>query len=134
MLEKISLAVMIAARKLRPYFDAHTIQVLSNHPLEKALQKLDTPGRLLRWAVELSELEVEHKPRTAIKAQALADFIVEASYEEEEEPVGVWKFAVDGSAAQTGSGAGIIMTSPEGNVFEQSNSRPRTMKQSTKQQ
>ncbi|NP_063998.1 orf764 (mitochondrion) [Beta vulgaris subsp. vulgaris] len=118
LLEKMSLAVMIAARKLRPYFDAHTIQVLSNHPLEKALQKLDTSGRLLRWAVELSEFEVEYKPRTAIKAQALADFIVEASYEEEEEPVGVWKLAVDGSAAQTGSGAGIIMTSPEGNVFE----------------
>lgn len=82
------------------------------------MQKLDTPGRLLRWAVELPEFEVEYKPRPAIKAQALADFIVEASYEEEEEPVGVWKLAVDGSAAQTGSGAGIRMTSPEGNVFE----------------
>lgn len=118
LVEKMALAVMIAARKLKPYFDAHTIRILSNYPLEKAFQKLDASGRLLRWAIELSEYEIEVKPITAIKAQALASFLVEAYVEEEEIPVGVWQVAVDGSAAQTGSDAGIIMTSPEGNAFE----------------
>ncbi|XP_056694872.1 uncharacterized protein [Spinacia oleracea] len=118
LIEKMAFAIMIAARKLKPYFDAHKVQVLTNQPLEKSLQRLDTSGRLLKWAVELSEYDIEYKPRTSIKAQALEDFIAEASYEEEEEPLGTWQISVDGSAVVTGSGAGIIMVSPEGNVFE----------------
>ncbi|XP_056688315.1 uncharacterized protein [Spinacia oleracea] len=106
------------ARKLRPYFDAHTIEVLTNFPLEKAISKLDTSGRLLKWAIELSEFDLEFRPRTAIKAQALADFIVEASYQEDEVQAEVWDVSVDGSAAQKGSGAGIIMKSPAGDIFE----------------
>lgn len=69
-------AVLVSARKLQPYFDAHTIEVLTNYPLEKAVNKIDTSGRLLRWAIELSEYDLEFKPRTTIKAQALSDFIV----------------------------------------------------------
>ncbi|XP_048502887.2 uncharacterized protein LOC125498679 [Beta vulgaris subsp. vulgaris] len=119
LVEKMALAVIIAARKLRPYFDCHPIQVLTNQPLEKALQKMDSSGRLLKWAVELSEYDIQYKPRTAIKAQALADFMVEASYEEEEiEQKESWLLEVDGSAADSGSGAGIVMTSPEGNTFQ----------------
>ncbi|XP_021751089.1 uncharacterized protein LOC110716764 [Chenopodium quinoa] len=110
--------VVTTARKLKPYFDAHVIQILTNHPLEKALQKMDASGRLLKWAIELSKYELEVKPREAIKAQALADFIVEACYEEKEDDVGIWKVEVDGSSAQGRSGARIIMTSLEGNVFK----------------
>ncbi|XP_021850953.1 uncharacterized protein [Spinacia oleracea] len=118
LVEKMAYAVLIAARKLRPYFDAHTIEVLTNFPLEKAISKLDTSGRLLKWAIELSEFDLEFRPRTAIKAQALADFIVEASYQEDEIQAEVWEVSMDGSAAQTGSGAGIIMKSPGGDIFE----------------
>lgn len=66
----------------------------------------------------MSKYGIEYKPKTTIKAQALADFIADTSYEEEEDPMRTWKISVDGSAAVTGSGAGIFMTSPEGNVFE----------------
>ncbi|XP_057248169.1 uncharacterized protein LOC130590168 [Beta vulgaris subsp. vulgaris] len=118
LLEKMAYAVLIAARKLRPYFDSHTVQVLTNQPLEKALHKLDTTGRLLKWAIELSEFDIEYRPRTAIKAQALADFIVETTYSEPAESAGRWKIEVDGSAAQSGAGAGVVMTSPEGEIFE----------------
>ncbi|XP_057250131.1 uncharacterized protein LOC130591205 [Beta vulgaris subsp. vulgaris] len=118
LLEKMAYAVLIAARKLRPYFDSHTVQVLTNQPLEKALHKLDTSGRLLKWAIELSEFDIEYRPRTAIKAQALADFIVETTYSEPAESAGRWKVEVDGSAAQSGAGAGVVMTSPEGEIFE----------------
>lgn len=48
---------------------------------------MDNSGRFLKWIVGLSEYDIQYKPRTAIKAHALADFIVEASYEEEEEEV-----------------------------------------------
>ncbi|XP_021735681.1 uncharacterized protein LOC110702286 [Chenopodium quinoa] len=117
-IEKMALAVVVAARKLRPYFDAHPIDVLTNYPLEKSLHKMDTSGRLLKWAVELSKYEIHYKPRVSIKAQALSDFIVEASYTDEEEDIGTWKVSVDGSATSMGSGAGIVITSPDGQVFE----------------
>ena len=53
-MEKLALALVIASRKLRPYFHSHTIQVLTNYPLRKVLQKPDASGRLLKWAIELS--------------------------------------------------------------------------------
>ncbi|XP_021750302.1 uncharacterized protein LOC110715990 [Chenopodium quinoa] len=118
LVEKTAYAVVIAARKLRPYFDTHTIEILTNQPLEKSLQKMETSGRLLKWAIELSEYALIYKLRVSIKAQALSDFIVETSYTKEEDEIGTWKVSVDGSSASTGSGAGIIMTSPQGDVFE----------------
>ncbi|XP_021757944.1 uncharacterized protein LOC110722980 [Chenopodium quinoa] len=87
-------------------------------PLEKSLQKMETSGRLLKWAIELSKYVIMYKPRVSIKAQALSDFIVETSYYEEEDGTGTWKISVDGSSVSTGSGAGVIMISPQGDVFE----------------
>jgi hypothetical protein len=51
--------------------------VLTDHPLKKVLFKPDTSGRLVNWAVELGEFDIEYLPRTAIKGQAMADFIAE---------------------------------------------------------
>lgn len=75
--KKIVLALVVSARKLRPYFQAHTIAVVTNLPLRQILQKLDMSGRLLRWSLELSKFDIIFKPRSAIKAQAVADFIAE---------------------------------------------------------
>ncbi len=48
------------------------------------MNKPDAVGRLIQWAVELSEFDIEYRPRQAIKAQALADFIAEFTVAEEE--------------------------------------------------
>ncbi|XP_021714878.1 uncharacterized protein LOC110682840 [Chenopodium quinoa] len=120
-IEKMALAVVTAARKLRSYFDSHPMDVLTNHPLEKSLRKMDTSGLLLKWDVELSEYEINYKPRVSIKAQALSDFIVETTYNDEEEELGTWQVlvvSVDGSATSTGSGAGIVITTPDEKTFE----------------
>ncbi|XP_021751559.1 uncharacterized protein LOC110717215 [Chenopodium quinoa] len=79
---------------------------------------MKTSGRLLKWDIELSKYDIVYKPRVSIKAQALSDFIVETSYTDEEEDIETWKVLVDGSAASTGSGAGILLTSSQGDVFE----------------
>ena len=50
---------------------------MTDHPLKKSMNKLEAAGRLVQWAIELSEFNVKYKPRNVIKAQALADFIVE---------------------------------------------------------
>ncbi|XP_022842145.1 uncharacterized protein LOC111365871 [Olea europaea var. sylvestris] len=76
-MEKLALALITASRKLRPYFQAHTIHVLTNFPLRQVLQKPNALGRLLKWAVELSKFNLVFKARAAIKGQALADFVAE---------------------------------------------------------
>lgn len=76
-MEKLAFATTIASRKLRPYFQAHTIQILTKYPLKKVLRKLDLSGRLANWAIELEEFDIEFDPQNAIKGQALANFVVE---------------------------------------------------------
>uniref|UniRef100_A0A2N9IKM3 Uncharacterized protein n=1 Tax=Fagus sylvatica TaxID=28930 RepID=A0A2N9IKM3_FAGSY len=76
-MEKLAFALLIASRKLRPYFQAHSIVVLTDYPLRKAMNKPDAAGRLIQWSIEMSEFDIDYRPRTAIKAQALADFIAE---------------------------------------------------------
>lgn len=75
--EKLALALIIAAHKLRQYFQTYTIHVLTNHPLRQILQKPETSGRMVKWAIELGEFDLHLKPRIVIKGQAAAYFIVE---------------------------------------------------------
>ena len=75
-MEKLAFSLVIATRKLRPYFQVHVINVLTDHCLKKAMNKLEATGRLIQRAVELSKFDVRYRPREAIKAQVLADFIV----------------------------------------------------------
>lgn len=53
-MEKLTLALVTTLKKLRTYFLAHIIQVLSNYPLHQVLQKPEALGRLLKWSMELS--------------------------------------------------------------------------------
>ena len=76
-LEQAALAFRIAAKKLRPYFQAHPIVVLTNLPLRSTIHKSDLFGRMACWAIELSEHGVQYKPRLAKKGQVLADFLAE---------------------------------------------------------
>ena len=76
-MEKLILALVTAARKLRPYFQAHTIEVPTEYPMKQVLHKPETSGRLMKWAIELSEFDIRYKPKTAIKGQVLADFVME---------------------------------------------------------
>ena len=78
-MEKLALSLVTAARKLKPYFQAHVINVLTDHPLKKAMNKLEAAGWLIQWAIELSESDVRYKQREALKAQVLADFIAKVT-------------------------------------------------------
>jgi ribonuclease HI len=123
-MEKLALALVIAARKLRPYFQSHKIIVLTNHPLRKAMNKPDAAGRLIQWAVELSEFDIEYHPRQAIKAQALADFIAEFTVTEDEpseqKPDEEWEVEIDGSSVKGAGGVGIVFKTPEGHLLKHS--------------
>ncbi|KAL0458919.1 UNVERIFIED_CONTAM: hypothetical protein Slati_0519100 [Sesamum latifolium] len=119
-IEKMALALVTTARRLRPYFLSHHIGVKTNAPLKQTLEKSNTSGRLVKWAVELSEYDISYMPRTTIKAQALADFILEmAGMSIEDTPSDqVWLLHVDGSSTTQGSGADVVITSPQGEDLE----------------
>uniref|UniRef100_A0A2N9HXW1 RNase H type-1 domain-containing protein n=1 Tax=Fagus sylvatica TaxID=28930 RepID=A0A2N9HXW1_FAGSY len=130
-LEKAALALLYAAKKLPHYFQSSTVTVLSDLPLKMLLQRSDFTGRITRWGVYLGSLGVEYKPRTAIKGQVLAEFLAEFQYDPSNptlfNPAQTdfnsdkveWKLFVDGASNSKGSGAGIVLISPEGLVLEQ---------------
>ena len=140
-LEKLALALMVASRELRPYFHAHSIEVLTNYPLSQVLQKSEASGKLLKWAIELGQFEVNFHPLMVIKGQALANFIAEFTYsnvievtgttnsaeaakvlgvrEREnsvsiEEDANQWTLYVDGASNNTRSRAIMMLISLEG--------------------
>lgn len=84
-MEKLAFVLITAARKLKSYFQAHTIMVQIDKPLRKAMNNPKLAGRLVLWVIELREFNIQYQPRTTIKAQALADFIVEFTTKEHEE-------------------------------------------------
>ncbi|XP_057803371.1 uncharacterized protein LOC131018675 [Salvia miltiorrhiza] len=132
-LEKLALALVHTARKLRPYFQCHPIVVATTYPLKAILHKPELSNRMRKWVVELSEYDITFKPRTALKSQVLADFVVDFApnltiqadkelccLTEEPDQTGIWKLYVDGSSNVRGSGLGVVLSSPRGDNIERS--------------
>ena len=67
-IKKIAFALIVASRKLRPYFQANPILVMTDQPIKKSMNKLEAAGRMVQWAIELNQFDIEYHPRTAIKA------------------------------------------------------------------
>ena len=76
-MEKLTFALIMAALKLKSYFQAHTIVVQMDKPFRKTMDKPEATERLVLWAIELSEFDIRYHPRIVIKAQALIYFITE---------------------------------------------------------
>ncbi|XP_074562424.1 uncharacterized protein LOC141818926 [Curcuma longa] len=109
-LEKLAWMLVLSVRKLRPYFLSHPVTVMTNSNLGRLLTKPEISGWLVKWTVELGEYDIQYQPRTAIKAQALADFLTEVP---EGEPEQTWKVYVDDSSNRQGSGVGVVLISPQ---------------------
>src|SRR3954464_1532951 len=109
--------VYMAAKKLRPYFQAHTITVVSSAPLADIMGSRDATGKVAKWAIEIASHGIQYESRTTIKSQALDDFLVDWAETQYAPPIpGVdhWRMYFDGSNMKNGLGAGIVLTSPKG--------------------
>ncbi|KAL0439296.1 UNVERIFIED_CONTAM: hypothetical protein Slati_2412600 [Sesamum latifolium] len=120
LIEKMALALVVTARKLRPYFLSYPVGVRTNTPLKQVLGKPEISGRLIKWVIEISKYDISYLPRTTIKAQALADFVSKMTgmVQEEVSKKRPWLLYVDGSSTMQGSGAGVVLTSPQGDDVE----------------
>lgn len=76
-IQKLLYAVIMTSRKLRHYFQAHRVTVVSSFPLGEVVRNKDVVGRIAKWVVELSQFDVHFVPRTAIKSQVLTDFVAD---------------------------------------------------------
>nr|GEZ59180.1 reverse transcriptase domain-containing protein [Tanacetum cinerariifolium] len=115
-MEKLVLSLVFAAKRLRRYFQAHPITVITDQPIKQVMSHPDVAGRLAKWSIMLGEHNITYRPRTSIKEQILADFLNEmpsnasqgvSVAETQEEP---WTLFTNGSLCVDGSGVGLILT------------------------
>ncbi|GAA0168759.1 hypothetical protein LIER_40628 [Lithospermum erythrorhizon] len=128
-IDKAAFALIVAARKLKAYFESHVILVMTDQPLKRVLSSPALSGRLTTWAVELSECDITYIPMTSATTQALADFVIEYTTrpppgspkpleEETVSPNCEWVMHVDGARNDKGAGAGVLITGPQGVTLE----------------
>jgi Tfp pilus assembly protein PilZ len=104
--------------------------------MKKILQKPNLSGRLVNGLVELGQFDIEFHPRTSIKGQVLADFLLEFGNTPESEELPkkeTWVAYVDGSSANRKSGVGVTLASSDGKISNMQSSwtlLPPTMKRS----
>jgi hypothetical protein len=89
--------------------------------LSKILNNMEATRKIGKWVIELSMYDIVYKPKTAIKAQALSDFMAE--WTETQTPpkkreLEYWTINFDGSLQLQGAGARILVTSPKGESFK----------------
>ncbi|KAI5334144.1 hypothetical protein L3X38_024277 [Prunus dulcis] len=138
-MEKLNFSLVVSVRKLRPYYQAQWIIVMTKFPLRSILHSPDVSQQLMKWAIELSQYDLLYGPKTSIKAQALANFVEEFTAIAEEEkmvtkskekaddtsptdsnlPNKMWQLHVDGASNHKRAGAGVVIITPDGTLLEQ---------------
>ena len=113
-LEKLVLALVHATRKLPHYFQAHTVFVLTEYPLQSLLKRLDFTGRIAKWGSRLGSFDIRYRPRSSVKGQVLANFIVKFTPKNDRKvicnaEIRLWKAFVDGASNAMRARAGIFI-------------------------
>nr|GEX52410.1 reverse transcriptase domain-containing protein [Tanacetum cinerariifolium] len=105
-MEKLVLSLVFAAKRLRRYFQADPITVITDQPIKQVTSRPDVAGRLQKWSIMLREHNITCMPRTSVKGQILADFLIEMpgenlqaapAAETQQEP---WTLFTDGSSSE----------------------------------
>ena len=68
--QKLLLALLVASRKLRHYFQGHPIKVISSYPLERVLRSPNSSGRVAEWNIELQAFHLEFSTTRVIKTSS----------------------------------------------------------------
>ena len=122
--QKLLFGLLMASRKLRHYFQAHEITVVTRFPLKRILQNPEATGRIVEWALELSSFGLKFESTSTIQSRALAEFIAEWTPTPDEEipetsiPVKEaskeWLMYFDGAFSLQDAGAGVLLVAPTG--------------------
>ncbi|GJT09496.1 reverse transcriptase domain-containing protein [Tanacetum coccineum] len=123
-LEKLAMSLLHMSRRLRRYFEAHLIKVITDQPLKQILNKAQALGKLAKYSVELGAYNIAYEPRNAMKGHVLVDFLSEAQVgtptEEffrlpaklpNKDDVERWTLFTNGASNSKGSRAGLVLIS-----------------------
>ncbi|GJX15958.1 reverse transcriptase domain-containing protein [Tanacetum coccineum] len=126
-MEKLTLSLIHMTRRLRRYFEAHPVKVITDQPIKNILNNNEASEKLAKYVVELGAYNITFIPRNAVKGQVLADFLSEAPEWEkedlyfripeaplEEDDTKSWTLFTDGASSLKGSGAGLVLIGPSG--------------------
>ncbi|GJU67094.1 reverse transcriptase domain-containing protein [Tanacetum coccineum] len=112
-MEKLVLALVHAARRLRRYFQGHAIKVITEKPISQILNNREATGRLAKWGIELEAYGIRYAPRKG-KSKEEQEAPEAKTYENLGTEIDIWKLYTDGASNEHGSGAGLILIDPEG--------------------
>ena len=119
-MEKLAFVLITVASKLKLYFQAHTIVVLTDKLLRRAMSSPEAAGRMALWVVELSKFDIQYHPRTVVKGQVVADFIAEFTLGDGQgaKETRQWDIYMDRSSNKRVRGASVVIQTPEGDKIE----------------
>ncbi|XP_015078307.1 uncharacterized protein LOC107022114 [Solanum pennellii] len=128
-IEKLCLALVFLIQKMKHYFQAHVVRLISRaNPIKFVISKPVLSDRLARWYLQFQQFEIVYIPQKSVKGQALADFLADHpipndweltdEFPDEDamliEVQPPWKMYFDGAAHRGGAGAGMVfITSQE---------------------
>ena len=118
-LEKLVLALVHATRKLPHYFQARTVFILTEYPLQSLLRRSDFTGQIAKWGTRLGSFDIRYRPRSSVKGQVLADFIAKFTPKNDGKMICnvenlSWKVFMDDASSAMGAGIGIVIITSEG--------------------
>ncbi|KAL0404187.1 UNVERIFIED_CONTAM: hypothetical protein Sradi_2059500 [Sesamum radiatum] len=131
-IEKLCLALILAIKKLKHYFQFHSIHLVSKaNPLKYVMTKPVLLNRLARWYLQLQQFKITYVPQKAVKGQVLVDFLADHPMSTEwelfndmtNEDVLVievtppWKMYFDGASHKEGAGGGVVFVISEGEIL-----------------
>nr|GEU43592.1 hypothetical protein [Tanacetum cinerariifolium] len=127
LMEKLALSLIHMTRRLRRYFEAYPVKVITDQPIKNILNNTETSRKLVKYAVELGAYNITFIPRNAVKGRVLADFLLKAPKGEneelyfrtpevplEEDDIESWTVYTNGASSLKGSGEGLVLIGPSG--------------------
>ncbi|KAH6776184.1 hypothetical protein C2S52_013745 [Perilla frutescens var. hirtella] len=130
--EKLCLSLIFSIKKLKHYFQAHTVRLISKtNPLKYVMMRSVMSDRLACWYLQLQQFEIIYVPQKAVKGQVLAYFLADhpipAEWELDDdlpdedvlaiEVLAPWKMYFDGASHREGAGTGVVFITLEGEVL-----------------
>nr|GEW46781.1 reverse transcriptase domain-containing protein [Tanacetum cinerariifolium] len=103
-MEKLTLSLVYMTRRLRRYFEAHPVKVITDQPIKQILNKTEASGKLERYAIKLGAYNITFEPRNAVKGQITP----------ERDDAKEWALFTDGASSSKGSGSGLVLIGPSG--------------------
>nr|XP_010931291.1 uncharacterized protein LOC105052237 [Elaeis guineensis] len=130
-LEKLIFALVVTTRKLWPYFQAHTVVLLTDHLIKAVLHRSDTSGWIAKWALKLVEMTCStvqsllSRPRESSKAtkgsrggesSKIRESLIVEEVDTRSAPDELWMLHADGSSNTAEARAGLILTNSEEDI------------------